>query len=87
VMLSSWTLPELVMPSYFYEVSEAGDTSKPGKRSSFHNRYYNQEDLDHAMISIDKAMIDLDKNMKVDFAKMEKELKAAIEKVQHIDIE
>lgn len=87
VMLSSWTLPELVMPAYFYEVSSSGDTSLPRKKIHSNNRDYNQADLDKAMTELDKAMVDLDKNLKIDFSKMQKELKEAMEQVNKIDYE
>ncbi len=87
VMLSSWTLPELVMPAYFYEVSQSGDTTQPGKRNHSNNRNYNQADLDKAMTELDKAMVDLDKNLKIDLSKMQIELKQAMEQINKIDYE
>lgn len=87
VMLSSWTLPELVMPAYFYEVCSSGDTSLPRKKNHFNTRDYNQADLDKAMTELDKAMVDLNKDLKIDLSKMQIELKQALEQVNKIDYE
>ncbi len=62
------------------------DTTAPRKK--YHGkRDYKIGDLDEAMRDLDKAMADMDRNFKIDFGKMDKEMKQAMEELKKIDFE
>lgn len=62
------------------------DTIKPRKKIS-QNRDYTIGNLDEALKDLDRASADLNKNMNIDFSKMEKEMKTAMEDMKKIDFE
>ncbi|MES2332315.1 MAG: hypothetical protein V4539_22100 [Bacteroidota bacterium] len=51
------------------------------------DRDYRVGDLDEAMREIDRVMVDMKSNMKVDFSKMDKEMKSAMEELKKVDFE
>lgn len=84
--LSAWASPEVGMPSYFDEFEKVQDTSRPSRKIRI-EQDYKQEDLDKAMKELDRAMIDLDKKLKIDFSKMDREIKLAMEQIKTVDAE
>lgn len=62
------------------------DTSKPRKNYS-QNRNYTVGDLDKASKELDRAAEELNRNMTIDFAKIDKGLKAAMDEMKKIDLE
>ncbi|MES2004703.1 MAG: hypothetical protein V4450_09285 [Bacteroidota bacterium] len=62
------------------------DTVTSRKKSS-DKKEYRVGDLDGAMKDLDRAMVDMDKNMKIDFVKMDKEIKAAMEELKKVNFE
>jgi len=62
------------------------DTTAPRKKSN-DKKDYKIGDLDQAMKELDKVMLDMDKNMKVDFSKMDREMKLAMEELKKVDFD
>jgi hypothetical protein len=60
------------------------DTTLPRKKTTGKNEY-RIGDLDQAMKELDRAMVDMDKNLNIDFSKMDKEMKMAMEEIKKID--
>lgn len=63
------------------------DTVKPRKKIYRNKKEFYVGDLDKAMRELDEAMVDMDKNTRIDFSKMDREIKAALEEVKKIDFE
>ncbi|MCA6450597.1 MAG: hypothetical protein IM584_09320 [Chitinophagaceae bacterium] len=83
----SWrTAENNQIPVKPYSIHYQDDTSKPRKKYS-QNRDYTVGDLDKASKELDRAAEELNKNMNIDFAKMDKELKAAMDEMKKIDFE
>ncbi len=84
VAFISWKNSDSGLPVKPYKIYQNNDTTAPAKKSK---KEYRVGDLDNAMKDLDKAMADMNKNMNIDFAKMDKEIKAAMEEVKKIDYE
>lgn len=66
---------------------QQSDTTPSRKRSDEYKRDYKVGDLDKAMRELDEAMVSMDKNFKIDFSKMNKEMKAAMEELKNVDFD
>jgi hypothetical protein len=67
---------------------EENDTT-PSRKKNYY-RYRNEMsvgDLDEAMKGLDKAMVEMERSMKLDFGKMDKEIKLAMDGLKNIDFE
>jgi hypothetical protein len=67
---------------------EENDTTPSRKKN--HYRYRNEistGDLEEAMKGLDKAMSEMERSMKMDFSKMDKEMKIAMDGLKNIDFE
>ncbi|MCW3088141.1 MAG: hypothetical protein JWQ78_1527 [Sediminibacterium sp.] len=90
ITFTAWKIPGFASPANNFSPGFENDTTPAKKRPSDKwgdKRDYKIGDLDQAMKDLDKAMVDLDKNMKIDFGKMEKEMKLAMEEIRKIDFE
>ncbi len=65
---------------------QQSDTTPPRKRS-YDKRDYTVGDLDKAMRELVEALLHMDKNIKIDFNKMNKEMKAAMDEIKNIDFD
>lgn len=86
VGFSAWRAGDTAKPATLHAVTYSEDTSLPGKKEHG-KKEYNVGDLDRAMKELDKAMLDMDKTIKIDFGKMEKEMKLAMDEVKKINFE
>jgi Fe2+ transport system protein B len=86
VTLTAWKKPDSQLPVKTHVNYDPQDTSLPRKNNHY-KKEYKVGDLDRAMKELDRAMIDMNKNIKIDFSKMDKELKAAMEEVKNVDFE
>jgi len=66
---------------------QQADTTLPHKRSYDYKRDYTVGDLDKAMRELDEAMVNMNKNINIDFSKMNKEMKAAMEELKNVDFD
>lgn len=83
----SWkTAENNQIPVKPYSIPYQEDTTKPRKKN-VQNRDYTVGDLDKAAKELDRAAAELNKNMTIDFTKMDKELKAAMDEIKKIDFE
>ena len=80
------TLPSTAstLPIKPFLIKQSVDTTIRNKKAKSKKDYTTGE-LDIAMKDLDKAMLDIDKNIKIDFTKMDKELKKAMEEIKNID--
>lgn len=86
LIFTAWKNPDSQLPVKTHVNYAAQDTSLPRKKNHFKNEY-KVGDLDQAMKELDRAMLDMDKNLKIDFSKMDKELKAAMDEIKKVDFE
>ena len=86
LLFSAWQTTGSTLPIKPYLIRYDEDTTIPRKKPN-DKKEYKTGDLDRAMKELDKAMLDIDKNRKIDFSKMDKELKLAIEEIKKIDFE
>lgn len=84
ITFSSWKSGGSALPVKPYSSGNLQDTSLPHKKDK---KEYRVGDLDQAMKELDRAMADMDKNMKFDFSKMDREMKAAMDEIKKIDFE
>ncbi len=85
--LISWKKSENnQLPVKPYLIKYQEDTLKPRKKSTDKKEYRTGE-LDEAMKELDRAMAEMDKSMKIDFSKMDKDIKAAMEELKKVDFE
>lgn len=91
ISFSAWRSVGSTQPVRIISVRYDQDTTAPKKRSAdkrdYDKRDYKIGDLDEAMRDLDRAMVDMDKNMKIDFSKMDREIKQAMEEIKKIDFE
>ncbi len=66
---------------------QQSDTTPTHKRSYEYKRDYTVGDLDKAMRELDEVTLNMDKNFKIDFSKMNKEMKTAMEEIKNIDFD
>ena len=85
-IFSAWQTKGSSLPVKPFLIRHDGDTTLPRKKQT-DKKEYKTGDLDQAMKELDKAMIDIDKNIKIDFSKMDKEMKMAMEEIKKIDFE
>ena len=83
---TAWKKPDSQLPVKTHFYADTQDTSTPRKRN-YDKKEYKVGDLDQAMKELDRAMVDMDKNLKIDFSKMDKELKAAMDEIKKVDFE
>ena len=57
------------------------------RKKSYSKHDYKIGDLDKAMKELDEALLDMNKNLKIDFSKMDKEMKMAMEEMKKVDWE
>ena len=86
ILFSAWQTTGSTLPVKPYLIRYEQDTTVPNKKMHEKNEY-KVGDIDKAMKELDKAMIDMDKDMKIDFSKMDKEMKLAMEEIKKIDFE
>jgi len=84
VTFSSWKTGGSALPVKPFSIRYQDDTTIRHKKD---HKEYRVGDLDKAMKELDKAMIDMDKTLKIDFGKMDKEIKAAMDEVKKIDFD
>lgn len=87
ILFTAWKTPDSAKPVSTFSFHYVKDTTAPGRKLHKGMRDYQADELDNAMKGLDKAMIDLDKNLNIDVAKMNMELKLAMEEVKKIDWE
>ncbi len=69
-----------------YAICASQDTNLPGQKPRSKNEYKTDK-IENAMKELDCAMIEMNKNLKLNFSKMDKELKAAMAEIKNIDFE
>lgn len=84
ITFSSWKNGGSALPVKPFSINYQDDTTIRHKKE---HKEYRVGDLDQALKDLDKATIDIDKNMKLDFGKMEKEIKTAMDEVKKIDFD
>ncbi len=84
VTLSSWRSGGSALPVKPWSLTNQQDTTPSRKKDK---KEYRIGDLDQAMKELDRAMADMDKNLKTDFSKMDREIKAAMEEVKKVDFD
>ena len=84
ITLNSWKAGGSALPVKPFSFKSQSDTTPSRKKE---RKEYKIGDLDQAMKELDRAMLDMDKNMKLDFSKMDREIKAAMEEIKKIDFE
>ncbi len=84
ITFSSWKSGGSALPIKPSLVKNLSDTTPSRKKDK---KEYRVGDLDKAMKELDVAMADMDKNMKLDFSKMDREIKAAMEEIKKVDFE
>ncbi len=84
ITLISWKSGGSALPVKPFSLKSQVDTTPTRKKD---RREYKVGDLDQAMKELDRAMVDMDKNMKLDFSKMDREIKAAMDEIKKIDFE
>lgn len=84
ITFSSWRVGGSALPIKPSLVKNLSDTTPSRKKE---RKEYRVGDLDKAMKELDMAMADMDKNMKFDFSKMDREIKAAMEEIKKVDFD
>ena len=86
VTFTAWRSAGSTQPVKPFTIQYAynGDTTVPYKKA-YGKKEYRIGDLDDALKDLDRAMLAMDKNMKIDFSKMDKEMKLAMEEIKKID--
>ena len=84
ITLSSWKSGGSSLPVKPFSIHSQADTTPSHKKD---RKEYRVGDLDQAMKELDRAMANMDRNMKMDFSKMDRELKVAMEEIKKIDFE
>ena len=84
--ITAWKRTDSTLPVKPHITNYQDDTTVPRKRS-YDKKEYRVGDLDQAMKELDRAMLDMDKNSKIDFSKMDREMKAAMEEMKKIDFD
>lgn len=84
ITLSSWKSGGSTLPVKPFSIHSQADTTPFRKKD---RKEYRVGDLDQAMKELDRAMADMNRNMKMDFSKMDRELKMAMEEIKKIDFE
>ena len=82
----AWKKDGSGLPVKLYSICSSQDTLLPGQKLKAKNEYKTEE-IDNAMKELDHAMLEMKKNLKLDFNKMDKELKAAMAEIKNIDFE
>lgn len=82
----SWKNDESGLPVKPISIRSSQDTILPAQKSKAKNDYKTEE-INIAMKELDRSMLELNKNLKIDFSKMDKELKAAMAEIKNIDFE
>ncbi len=85
ILFAAWKTPDSAKPVSSFSFHYVKDTTAPDRKLHKGMRDYHADELDNVMKGLDKAMIDLDKNLNIDVAKMNMELKLAMEEVKKID--
>lgn len=83
-ILSSWQINGAGLPVQPYLVQTQEDTT-PMRKKTYANRDYKIGNLDKDLKDLDQVMEKMENNTLIDFSKMEKELKAAMEEINKID--
>jgi hypothetical protein len=80
---SNDTIPAKSQPRQYQE-----DTT-PARKKVYDrkDRDYKIGDLDEAMKELDRAMAEMNVNMKIDFSKMDKEMKIAMDELKKVDFD
>ncbi len=84
LLFSAWQTTGSTLPVKPYLIRVYQDTLKPKSNSQLKKSYYSGE-IDIEMKELEKAMAEMNKEMKLDFSKMEKEIKQAMEEIKKID--
>ena len=82
----AWKNDESGLPVKPISIRLSQDTVLPAQKSKAKNDYKTEE-IDIALKELDRAMLDLNKNLKIDFSKMDKGLKAAKNVIKNMDFE
>ncbi len=67
--------------------TETPQDTIPARKKSSDKKEYKIGDLDEAMKELDHAMTEMNTNIKIDFSKMDKEMKAAMQELKNVDLE
>ena len=84
ITFASWKSGTSALPIKPSLIKNLSDTTPSRKKD---RKEYHVGDLDKAMKELDRAMSDMDKNMKLDFSKMDREIKSAIEEMKKVDFD
>lgn len=84
LVLCSWKSESSTLPVRSFSLKQVTDTVITRKKDK---KEYRVADLDQAMKELDEAMRDMDKTTKIDFTKMDKEIKQALEEIKKVDFE
>lgn len=84
LLFSAWQSTGSSLPVKPYVLSVDQDTLKPKSKSQLKKNYPAGE-IDIEMKEMEKAMAEMNKEMKIDFSKMDKEIKQAMEEIKKID--
>jgi len=84
ITFSSWKSGGSTLPVKPWSVNNQSDTTPSRKKDK---KEYRVGDLDQAMKELDRAMVDMNKNMKMDFSKMDREMKQAMEEIKKVDFD
>ena len=79
---SNDTIPAKSQPRLHQE-----DTTPVRKKLSGKERDYKIGDLDEAMRELDRVMVDMNTKVKIDFSKMDKEMKLAMDELKKVDFD
>ena len=86
ILLVAWKRTDHIPTNRPCFAENPQDTT-PARKKSYDKKEYRIGDLNEAMKELDRAMIEMNTNMKVDFSKMDKEMKAAMQELKNIDLE
>lgn len=91
ISFSAWKVAdketEQQEPSSDYFYQDTTKTKKKYKLKYDDDRDYKVRDLDKAIRELDRASVEIDRDIKMDFSKMEKEMKKAMEEIKKIDVD
>lgn len=82
----AWKNDESGLPVKPISIRLSQDTVLPAQKSKAKNDYKTEE-IDIAMKELDRAMLEINKNLKIDFSKIDKGLKAAMNEIKNMDFE
>ena len=82
----AWTRTDTIPTSGSYLTQNNNDTT-PSEKKNYGKKDYKVRDLDDAMKELDRAMSELTFEKNLDFIKMDKEIKAAMQELKNVDME